>query len=72
VASSIRSGAAQSKNTSQLLTMLRLEYRAEWSVPWLNPDPAAPIEQMSLLDLVGVHWGSYALRRDESREIRWR
>ena len=54
VASSIRSGAAQSKNTSQLLTMLRLEYRAEWSVPWLNPDPAAPIEQMSLLDLVGV------------------
>jgi len=34
--------------------MLRLEYRAEWSVPWLNPDPAAPIEQMSLLDLVGV------------------
>jgi hypothetical protein len=54
VASGIRSRAAKSKDTSRLLARLRLGYRAEWSVPWLNPDPAAPVEQMSLEELVGV------------------
>jgi len=48
----IRSRTAQSKDTSLLLTRLRLGYRAEWSVPWLNPDPEAPIDQMSLEELV--------------------
>lgn len=52
VASSIRSVAAQSNDTSQLLTGLRLEYRAEWSVPWLSPDPAAQVGQMSLEELI--------------------
>jgi hypothetical protein len=54
VAFGIRSRAAKSKDASQLLARLRLGYRAEWSVPWLNPDPAAPVEQMSLAELVGV------------------
>jgi hypothetical protein len=54
VAFGIRSRAAKSKDTSQLLARLRLGYRAEWSVPWLSPDPAAPVEQMSLEELVGV------------------
>ena len=115
VASNIRSGAAHSKDTSQLLTRLRLGYKALWSVPWLSPDPAARVDQMSLEeldealealpagvvarqrtsvfypaqvpDLIGVKerkyldrtglqqqrsMGSYALRCDESREIRWR
>ena len=52
VASSIRSAAGQSNDTSQLQTRLRLEYRAEWSVPWLNPDPAAQVGQMSLEELI--------------------
>ena len=52
VASSIRSGAAQSNDTSQLQTRLRLEYRAEWSVPWLSPDPEARVDQMSLNELI--------------------
>src|SRR6202043_3811836 len=52
VASSIRSGAAQSNDISQLQTSLRLEYRAEWSVPWLSPDPAAQVGQMSLEELI--------------------
>src|ERR1700680_3367447 len=52
VASSIRSGAAQSNDTSQLQTSLRPEYRAEWSVPWLSPDPAAQVGQMFLEELI--------------------
>jgi hypothetical protein len=51
VVANIRSGAAHSKDTSQLLTRLRLGYKALWSVPWLSPDPAARVDQMSLDEL---------------------
>jgi hypothetical protein len=52
VAFGIRSSAAQSNDNSQLLTRLRLGYRALWSVPWLSPDPAARVDQMPLEQLV--------------------
>jgi hypothetical protein len=52
VAFSIRSAAAQSKDKSQILTIVRLAYMAEWSVPWLNPDPAARVNEMSLDELI--------------------
>jgi len=29
-----------------------LEYRAEWSVPWLSPDPEARVDQMSVEELI--------------------
>ena len=71
VASSIRSGAAQSNDTSQLQTRLRLEYRAEWSVPWLSPDPAAQVGQMSLEELDRGTGGSAGRCRCSSENERF-
>jgi hypothetical protein len=51
VASNIRLGVAHSKNTLQFLARLRLGYKALWSVPWLSPDPAARVDQMSVEEL---------------------
>ncbi|HKV80242.1 MAG TPA: hypothetical protein VJP02_18990 [Candidatus Sulfotelmatobacter sp.] len=54
VASKLRASAAQSKDPAQLLTALRLGYRAIWSMPWLSPDPEAPVNQMSMDELVAA------------------
>jgi hypothetical protein len=52
VAYSLR--AAQKNDSARLLASLQLAYRAIWSMPWLNPDPEAAIEQMSLEELISA------------------
>jgi len=45
---------AQTSDGSKLLARLRLRYRALWAMPWLDPDPEAQIDQMSLEDLIAA------------------
>ncbi len=45
---------AQSKDSEELLAALRLTYKAIWSVPWLDPDPEAQVDRMSLEDLIAA------------------
>jgi hypothetical protein len=52
VGSRLRATAAQSKDTSQLLSRLRLGFRGLWATPWLKPDPEERIEQMSLKEII--------------------
>jgi hypothetical protein len=52
VAFAMHMDAAQSKDKSQVLTMVRLAYLSEWSVPWLKPDPAARVNEMSIDELI--------------------
>lgn len=47
VAFSLRA-RAQTKDSTQFLARIHLMYRAQFAVPWLSPDPAAPIDQMSI------------------------
>ena len=44
----------QTKDVAKLLASLRLGYRAIWAMPWLDPDPEAQVEQMSLEDLISA------------------
>jgi hypothetical protein len=46
--------AAQTADASRLLNPLRVTFRAISAVPWLNPDPAARLEQMSIEEVVKV------------------
>ncbi|HEY6270968.1 MAG TPA: hypothetical protein VIX19_03120, partial [Terriglobales bacterium] len=54
VASKLRASATQSKDPSQLLTALRLGYRAIWAMPWLTPDPETQIDHMSMAELIAA------------------
>jgi hypothetical protein len=54
VASKLRVSTTQSKDPAQLLTALHLGYKAIWSVPWLSPDPEAPVNQMSIDEIVAA------------------
>jgi hypothetical protein len=48
----IRAASAQSSDTRQILTGLRLQFRALSAMPWLSPDPEAQLDHWSLEDFV--------------------
>ena len=50
--------AAQARDSEKLLARLRLRYRALWATPWLDPDPEAQIDQMSLEELIAAQEAS--------------
>ena len=50
----LRAPVRQSKDPAQLLTAVRLGYKAIWSMPWLSPDPEASVNQMSMDELLAA------------------